>query len=196
VSAARVLEHDWRPVPLPANVVIGERSWLHSSFAFLHYESRHPVGVSIGDDSGVYIGTLFDLGPEGRLSIGDFCTIAGPIISSNHAVEIGHYAFISYHVVIADSVAALPARSYPAVQRYPGPRPRGGDISIGENVWIGTRAVIVGNVTLGEGAIIGAATVVDFDVAPFAIVAGSPARVVGWARPGSGSTAPKKGPAR
>jgi acetyltransferase-like isoleucine patch superfamily enzyme len=37
-------------------------------------------------------------------------------------------------------------------------------------------------VTIGEGAVIGTATFVDFDVPPFAIVAGNPSRVVGWAR--------------
>jgi acetyltransferase-like isoleucine patch superfamily enzyme len=155
---------------------------LYSSFAFLHYESRRPVGVSIGEDSGIYIGTLFDLGPDGRLSIGDFCTIAGPVISSNGPIDIGDYAFISYGVVIAGSPAALPPSSHDAGTRYRGPHAQPQGISIGENVWIGTRAILVGNLTIGEGAIVGAATVVDFDVPPYAIVAGSPGKVIGWAR--------------
>lgn len=179
-----VLEHDWWPQPLPSNVAIGENSWLHSSFAFLHYESLKSTGVRIGHDTGVYIGTLFDLGPQGEVVIGDFATVVGPIIASNHRVEIGSYAFISHRVVIADSVAALPP-DVREVGRRRHPSAVSSDIYIGDNSWIGTRAVILGGSHIGEGAIVGAAAVVDFEVPPFAIVAGSPARVIGWARPGA-----------
>ena len=177
-----VLEHDWWPRPLPTNVSIGRDCWIHSSFAFLHFASLKPTGVKIGHDTGVYIGTLFDLGPDGEVVIGDYATIAGPIISTDHRVEIGSYAFISYKVVIADSFAALPPDVRDAgLRRHPAAAPS--DIHIGENAWIGARSVILGGSRIGKGAIIGAATVVDFEVPPFAIVAGSPARVVGWARP-------------
>lgn len=56
---------------------------------------------------------------------------------------------------------------------------RGGDVVIGERVWIGYRAIILPGVTIGEGAVIGAGSVVTKDVEPFAIVAGNPARKVG-----------------
>lgn len=173
--AGSVLDHDWWPAPLPDNVTLGERTWLYSSYAFLHYRSTTREGVAIGADTGVYIGTMFDMGPEAHCTIGDFCSIVGPIISTNAAVSIGDYAFISYHVTIADSSWAVP----PECRRDAGRR---GDVVIDDNVWIGVRAAIVGPVHIGEGAVIGAATYVDFDVPPFAIVAGNPSRVVGWAR--------------
>ena len=167
---------------MPTNVTIGADCWIHSSFAFLHFASLRPKGVTIGHDTGVYIGTLFDVGPDGEVVIGDYATIAGPIISTDHRVEIGDYAFISYRVVIADSFAALPPDVRDeGLRRHPDAAPA--DIHIGENAWIGARAVILGGSRIGEGAIVGAATVVDFEVPPFAIVAGSPARVIGWARP-------------
>ena len=50
-----------------------------------------------------------------------------------------------------------------------------GDTVIGNDVWIGTEAVIMPGVTVGDGAIIGAFSVVTRDVAPYAIVAGNPA---------------------
>lgn len=173
-GASRVLDHDWWPAGLPDNVTIGERSWLYSSYAFLHYASTRPVGVSIGDDTGVYIGTMFDLGPDAEVRIGDFCSIVGPTVSSNGRVTIGDYAFISYHVVIADSPHAAPPGCRGDVPAA--------DVVIGDNVWIGVRAVVCGGVTIGEGAVIGAATFVDFDVPPYAIVAGNPSRLVGSAR--------------
>jgi acetyltransferase-like isoleucine patch superfamily enzyme len=45
---------------------------------------------------------------------------------------------------------------------------------------VGTGAVIMPGVTVGRGAIVGAGAVVTRDVAPFAIVAGVPARFVRW----------------
>ena len=55
---------------------------------------------------------------------------------------------------------------------------RGGDVRIGNHVWIGYRAIIMPGVTLGEGAVVAAGAVVTRDVAPYTIVAGVPARIV------------------
>ena len=51
---------------------------------------------------------------------------------------------------------------------------------IGNDAWIGTRAVILPGVTIGDAAIVGAGAVVTKDVKPFALVTGVPARQVGW----------------
>jgi serine O-acetyltransferase len=50
---------------------------------------------------------------------------------------------------------------------------------IGDNVQIGTHAVIIGGVTIGDGAVIGANAVVMRDVEPYTVVSASPARAVG-----------------
>src|SRR5882724_10319747 len=102
------MSHDWFSRPLPANVVLGERSWLYSTFAFLHYRSTRPCGVRVGHDSGIYHGTFFDLGPEGEVEIGNYATLVGAIISTNSRVVIGDYAFLAHEVVLADSFAATP----------------------------------------------------------------------------------------
>lgn len=52
----------------------------------------------------------------------------------------------------------------------------GGDIVIGNDVWIGYEAVILAGVTIGDGAIIGTRALVTRDVAPYTIVGGVPAR--------------------
>jgi acetyltransferase-like isoleucine patch superfamily enzyme len=59
---------------------------------------------------------------------------------------------------------------------------RGGDVTIGDRVWIGYRAVVLPGVAIGEGAVIGAGAVVTRAVPAFAIVAGAPARIVGERR--------------
>ena len=174
-----VLDHDWYPEALPENVELGERTWVHSSYAFLHYRSRRPKGVRIGDDTGVYIGTMFDLGPDGEVDIGRFCTIASPIFSSNHRVVIEDYAFVSYDVVFADSSWALPPGSTTHASED-----QGEDIHVGPVCWIGARAIILGGARLGEGVIVGAGAVVAHEVPDYSIVAGNPGRVVGRALPG------------
>ena len=56
---------------------------------------------------------------------------------------------------------------------------RGGEVIIGDRVWIGYRAIVLPGVIIGDGAVVGAGAVVTKDVDPYTIVAGNPARVVG-----------------
>ncbi|MFG2046865.1 acyltransferase [Micromonospora sp. NPDC048935] len=51
-------------------------------------------------------------------------------------------------------------------------------VTIGDDVWVGTRAVILHGVTIGRGAVIGAGAVVTRSVPPYAVTAGNPARVI------------------
>lgn len=51
------------------------------------------------------------------------------------------------------------------------------DVTIGDNVWLGNRVIVLGGVTIGEGAIIQAGAVVVKDIPPYAIAGGNPATV-------------------
>jgi chloramphenicol O-acetyltransferase type B len=53
-----------------------------------------------------------------------------------------------------------------------------GDVHIGNDVWLGAECLILSGVTIGDGAVVGARAVVRHDVPPYAVVVGSPARVV------------------
>ncbi len=53
-----------------------------------------------------------------------------------------------------------------------------GDTKIGDGAWIGMRAMIMPGITIGEGAIVAAQSVVTKDVAPYTLVAGNPAKVI------------------
>jgi acetyltransferase-like isoleucine patch superfamily enzyme len=174
----KVLEHDWFPRPLPANVELGERSWLHSAYAFLHYRSTRPCGVRIGRDTGIYRNTFFELGPTGEVEIGDFCTVVGAIFATRGRIVIGDYSFLAHEVVLADSCHAVPPDRADVESALPTPT-----ITIGANAWIGARAILLAGARIGAGAIIGAAAVVAGPVPDYAIVAGCPARVVGHALP-------------
>jgi acetyltransferase-like isoleucine patch superfamily enzyme len=51
-----------------------------------------------------------------------------------------------------------------------------GSVVIGNDVWIGARTIVLSGVTIGDGAVIGAGSLVTEDVAPYTVVVGNPAR--------------------
>lgn len=184
---SRHLEHDWFSEPLPVNVHLGERSWLHSTYAFRHFQSRQARGLAVGNDTGLYKGTFFDLGPDGQVEIGNFCTVVSAIICTNARVVIQDYVLIAHDVVIADSPVSTPVWNPANVSKHalddePSSGASRNSIFIGENAWICARAILLGGATIGEGSIVGAGSVVDFSVPPFSIVAGNPGRIVGEVR--------------
>ena len=169
-------EHDWFAFDVPAGVEIGRRSWVYSSFAFLHGSDAK---VRIGNDTGIYSATNFELGPDAEVLVGNYVMIDGACISTNARVEIEDYSMIAFQAVIADSPIAGPGH-HPTEGRDP-------NIYIGQNVWIGARSVILGGARLNEGVVVGALAVVDFEVPAFSIVAGNPARIIGTADRTKGS---------
>ena len=175
MSAGRRLAHDWFDRDLPAGVEIDATSWLYSAYAFIHCASRRRHPLRVGPHSGIYTGSFFDLGPDGEVEIGDYCAIVGAIINVNGTLSIGDYALIAHEVTIADSPWAVPPA--PDLDRAPAKA-----TALGANVWIGARATIRSGLTIGEGAIVGAGAIVEEDVPAFAIVAGTPARIVGDVR--------------
>lgn len=53
-----------------------------------------------------------------------------------------------------------------------------GDVNIEDDVWIGVSAIILPGVTIGQGAVVGAGSVVVKDVPPYAVVSGIPAKII------------------
>jgi virginiamycin A acetyltransferase len=113
---------------------------------------------------------LYAYGPE-RLIIGRYCAIASGVRfvmpGANHA-ELGPSTF-PFGIfgppwdATMDLVMGAPSR---------------GDTVVGNDVWLGYRALVLPGVTIGHGAIVAAASVVASDVPPYAIVGGNPARVI------------------
>ena len=101
-----------------------------------------------------------------KLIIGKFCSIARGVEfvmnGANHMLD----CLSSYPFEIIDEFKGL-ARPF-------GERGNRGDTVIGNDVWIGQHATILPGVKIGDGAIIGANTVVSKDVPPYTIVVGNP----------------------
>lgn len=171
------LPHDWYPRALPDNVELGSESWLYSAFAFVHCRSTRPCALRTGRSCGIYNGSFFELGPRGEVRIGDYSTLVGVIVASDATVEIGSYCFLAHEVVLADTAHATPGCAAAASDAP--------SIVLGDDVWIGAGAILLRGARIGEGAIVGAGALVDFEVPPYAIVAGNPAAIVGYAERGS-----------
>ena len=129
--------------------------------------------------SGYYHGHGFDdcarflMREEGvdKLIIGSFCSIgsgAAFIMAGNQGHRhdwISTFPFYWMSEVAAFSDAEngfLPA----------------GDTVIGNDVWIGSEAIVMPGITIGDGAVIGTRALITRDVEPYAIVAGNPAKLI------------------
>lgn len=100
-----------------------------------------------------------------KLRIGRFCSIAQDVtilLGGEHRVDwVTTYPF-----------SAL----FPEAERFPGHPLSKGDVTIGNDVWIGTEALILSGVEIGNGAVIAARSVVTKTVEPYSIVGGNPVR--------------------
>ena len=107
-----------------------------------------------------------------RLVIGRFCAIArGAAFIMNGASHFtGGFSTYPFEIFGAGWEGSIDPEIYLRNSR--------GDTVVGNDVWIGTQARIMPGVSIGDGAIVGAYSVVTKDVAPYSIVAGNPARVV------------------
>ncbi|MBQ0111455.1 MAG: acyltransferase [Oscillospiraceae bacterium] len=85
---------------------------------------------------------------------------------------------IGNHVKIAGDVLIRDCDDHTIIYKDKTTSVMAKEIVIGDNVWIGQRATILKGVHIGEGAIIGACSVVTRDVPPHSIVAGNPAKVI------------------
>ena len=127
--------------------------------------------MTIGQGASTYLGTMFDVGRQGRVTLGDYALVHGARIICDAEVTIGDYALISWNVVLMDSYRvpfdpearrAL-VRRVPALSTAPARRPTqpGRPIRIGRGAWIGFDSCVLPGVTIGEGAVVGARSVVD-----------------------------------
>ncbi|HEX8253459.1 MAG TPA: acyltransferase [Thermoanaerobaculia bacterium] len=153
---------------------IGAKSSIDS-----HVRVRRPWCLTLGTRAEVEHDVFFKLvSDDARLNVGDYTFIGnGTQFDVLETVTVGAHTLIAPNVFITDH-----AHNAADGLRLDEQGSSSAPVVIGDDVWIGTRAVILRGVTIGNGAVVGAGAVVTKDVPPRAIVAGVPAREIGARR--------------
>ena len=169
-------------------VVVAFRNFWATANAYKKFGFLLPYGavikninaISIGKNFGIsmdcklycqdpQMGSILSIGDDVKLNIGVIINSdCGGIVKIGNDVLIGPYAIIRPSGHIYENADNL--------IRHQGHKK--GVIIIEDDVWIGASAVIIGNVTIGKGAIVGAGAVVTKDVLPMSVVGGVPDKFI------------------
>lgn len=113
------------------------------------------------------------------IRIGDNCHIGVNVhITAIDCIEIGDNLLTGSNVLITDNAHGLFDRSVTGVPPVERPLVSKGKVRVGSNVWMGNNVCVLPGVTIGDGAVIAANSVVTHDVPSCSMVAGTPARVI------------------
>lgn len=145
---------------------------------------RFRGAVHIGDNfmvEGMTAGVSIKVARDAVLSMGNGCYMnTGTSIEVYNEVRIGDYALIAPFASIIDDDRH---------EVEPGSSRTKGPVIVGNNVWLGRNVAVLPGVTIGDGSVIGANSVVSRDIPPNCFAAGAPARVIrkleipeGWRR--------------
>lgn len=129
---------------------------------------RLPAHVSIGRHTyGLRARNFIRPSPKAPISVGSYCSFGPDVMIFGQADHPTHL------------VSTYPFRAMIFTPEHPdADATTRGAVYIGHDVWVGARAIILSGVSIGDGAVIAAGAVVARDVAPYAVVAGSPARQI------------------
>jgi len=137
-------------------IILGKNITVHSRSSFSAASVYDEPQLIVGDNT--YLGPGFSIGVGLKIMIGARCLIASNVnISDNDGHPLDPKERAMHR--------PLPKESFLPVQ-------------LGDDVWIGEGAVILKGVNIGNGAVVGAKSVVTGDVAPFTVVAGNPAKLI------------------
>ena len=177
-----------------SNIKVSDTAILLKSCTFRFDVKVKNNKVSIGDNSMVGCNFVFE-SDEGQINIGSNSYIGGgTTLISRDNISVGNNVTIAWGCTIYDHNSHsldyrerqkdierqntdyrngrnfISSKDWSVVKSKP--------ITIKDNVWIGFDSVILAGVTVGEGSIIGARSVVRHNVEPWTVVAGNPAVVI------------------
>jgi NDP-sugar pyrophosphorylase family protein len=119
---------------------------------------------------------LRSMKPDAWIDVGDDCGFTGVVILAGNGITIGKRVLCGPGVVITDSQGhpMLPVeRRYLTARRSPD-----NEITIGDDVFLGLRTIVLPGVTIGAGSVVVAGSVVSRSIPAGVIAGGSPARAV------------------
>ncbi|MGD9669416.1 MAG: acyltransferase [Hyphomicrobiaceae bacterium] len=165
---------------LGAHFEIGIESKVGSGALFPKKNSR----LTIGSKSIFHGRVAMDL-DGAQIRVGDRTFVGNGLLVCAKSIDIGSDVLISWNVTIVDHQShhvEFEKRANDVTDWLHGNKDwthvQIDPVRICDKVWIGFGANVLPGVTVGEGAVIGACSVVTHDVEPFTVVAGNPAKVV------------------
>ena len=140
-------------VTWPHKILLEERCSLEPGI-YLNAAGGYSAGRMITVGAGTFIGSGCEFNAIESIRIGPNCMIASGsrFIDHNHGIELG-----------------TPIKLQPEVSE---------PIVLGSDVWIGVNSVVLKGVTIGDGAIVAAGSIVTKPVDPYTIVGGAPAKLI------------------
>ncbi len=145
----------------------------HKLFNLIKSNYMRIQGAKIGKRITYYPG--IKINPCINIKLGDCVDLAWDVlITTGGGVEIGDRTLIGYRTQILSANHVIPSNK----GKIFGGGHSLAKVVIKNDVWIGANCVIVAGVTIGEGAVVAAGSVVTKDVEPFTIVGGVPAKLI------------------
>jgi acetyltransferase-like isoleucine patch superfamily enzyme len=139
----------WQQVRIGHHTVIGEGTWIN-----VNERRRAEPVVTIGDNCFIARRNFFSAGA--RINIGDY-TLTGP---DCHFIGAGHDFSSPFKPVALREVKP------------------DGVIEVGANCWFGSSVIVMENVRIGFGSVLGAGALITRDCPPFSLLVGAPARII------------------
>lgn len=158
------------------------RKWFYSKY-WGHSKIIIPDNVTIFGYKKIKVGRYFRVCPDvkiyvendGYLTIGDnfFSNYNSFIYANGSSITIGNDCLLGPDVLIINNNHSFTKgqliRKQPEVKKA---------VNIGNDVWIGAKSIILPGVTIGDGAVIAAGSVVNKDVKAYSVIGGVPARFI------------------
>lgn len=141
-----------------------------------HCQITSPESISLGSEVTILEGSKLHAHAGGKIGIGSRVCINSNVLmgaSENGEIHLGNDVLIGPNVVLRASNHAYERKDLPINRQGH----TGGKIVIEDDVWIGANAVILPDVTIGRGSVIGAGAVVNQSIPPNCLAVGVPARV-------------------
>jgi acetyltransferase-like isoleucine patch superfamily enzyme len=183
------IDYDWYQKGIPANVQPGENVYMDTSYGFSAFCSSLPGAMTIGKGSGCYDRASFITGQNGKIEIGEFNILNGSTFICHDYIKTGNHCMFAWGAVITDSWIDHSTIKFEQKRALLSNAAKDPDhvipvnstskaIIIEDNVWVGFDAVILPGAKLGRGCIVGSKSVINEIIPPYAVVVGSPARII------------------